>query len=39
MGAAELMRRTGTSTVVCVGNAVEVLTVLDQTAASVRGPA
>ena len=39
MGAAELIMRARARTVVCVGDVVEVLTVLDQTAAAARGTA
>jgi hypothetical protein len=39
MGAAELIMRARARTVVCVGDVVEVLTLLDQTAAAVRGTA
>ena len=39
MGAAELTMRATPSTVVCVGDVVEVLTLLDQTTAAARGTA
>jgi hypothetical protein len=37
MGAAELVMRARARTVVCVGDVVEVLTLLDQTVAAARG--
>jgi len=39
MGAAELIMRARARTVVCVGDVVEVLTLLDQTVAAARGTA